>query len=224
MELKKYPEKDIRNKRLDFSLIGLATSLAFVLFWFVVDLSKSDNKVLEDVVYEEEIVVMENTVQEKKPPPPPPPPTLEIVDDEIEIDDDVPEFEETETDQDEAIEIIEDTEEEIIETGEVFEAFNVEKKANFIHGGEIGFIKYVSTNFQYPQAAVDAEVGGMMFVEFVIDKNGNVSQIKFLNPPLGFGLEEEAIRVIKTTSGMWTPAEWRKQKVSMRFKAPINLQ
>lgn len=219
MEIKKHPDKDIRNKRLDFSLIGLAVSLALVLIAFTVRGKKGDDLQLEEIEYEEEIVVMENTMQVKKPPPPPPPPELQIVEDEVEIDDDEPDFEDTETDQDTEIEAYEE-EDEPTETDEVFEAYAVEKMAEF-DGGMAEFAKFIQKNLNYPEAAKQADRTGTVLVRFTVDKKGNTSNYEILTPPLGFGLEDAAIDVIRKSSGLWVPAEWRDQKVNVRFQVPI---
>ncbi len=223
MQLKKNPDKDVRNKRFDFSLIGLSVALGLVLLAFEYTTPPDKKAQLANYEIDEDLVVMENTVQEKKPPPPPPPPELEVVEDEVEIDEDQPEFEDTETDQDEEIQTFEDDEDEPVETDEIFEMFSVEEPAEF-PGGELALRKFLSENIEYPQAANDAEVQGVVVVRFVVDKRGKVNNLQILTPIKGFGLEDEAKRVVKLTSGKWKPAKQRDHPVSVRFQIPINFQ
>jgi protein TonB len=222
MQVKKNPEKDVRNKRFDFTLIGLTVALAIILGAFEYTTPPEKKMVLEGPDIDEDLVVMENTVQEKKPPPPPPPPTLEVVEDEVELEEQ-PEFEETETDQDEAMEVYEEEEEEPEETNEIFEMFAVQEPATF-PGGEDELRRFLKENISYPDAALQAEVQGTVVIRFVVDKYGNVSNLEVLTPPKGFGLETEAKRVLKLTSGKWKPAKQRDQPVSVRYQIPVNFQ
>lgn len=223
MQIKKNPSKDVRNKRFDFTLIGLTISLLVVLAAFEYTTPPEEKKVLEGPAINEDLVVMENTVQEKKPPPPPPPPELEVVEDDVEIDEEQPEFEETETDQDEAMDTYEEEEEEPEETNEIFEMFAVQEPAEF-PGGENELRRFLKENIVYPESALQAEVQGTVVIRFVVDKHGNISNLEVLTPPKGFGLEDEAKRVLKLTSGKWKPAKQRDQPVSVRYQIPVNFQ
>jgi protein TonB len=221
---KKSPEADLNNHRPIFSEIGMAAALLFVLGAFSYTQYDAELADLGEVVYDEEIVIVENTVQEKKPPPPPPPPELDIVEDEEEIEEEQPEFEETEMEEDEEIAPMAEEEEELEETNEVLEFFEVSKNAEYKDGGLTGFRKYVAENLEYPQMAVDAEVEGTVLLVFVVDKNGNITDVQVGSKKLGYGLEEEAIRIIKKSSGDWSPAEQRDKKVAVRFRFPVQFR
>lgn len=60
---------------------------------------------------------------------------------------------------------------------------------------------------EYPPAAMENEIMGTVKLRFSIDNKGNVINIEVVSKKLGFGLEEEAIRILKLTSGKWTPVE-----------------
>ena len=105
MEVKKYPKPEVKNKRIDFFLTGLAFSLLVVFGAFSYTIYDDRPDQLENIIIEEDLVVMENTVQEKKPPPPPPPPEIEVVEDDEEIEEDQPEIEDNEIDQDTEMEM-----------------------------------------------------------------------------------------------------------------------
>lgn len=102
-----------------------------------------------------------------------------------------------------------------------YEIFAVSEPAKFKNGGEKGLMQYIAENVEYPKEAMDSNIMGTVIVSFVVDTSGNVIDIKTLNKPLGYGLEEEAIRVMQNTSGMWEPALQRDKKVKMRFRQPI---
>ncbi len=223
MEVKKYSKPEVKNKRVDFFLAGLTVALACVLFAFTYRLPAEEVEQLENVVLEEDLVVMENTVQEKKPPPPPPPPEIEVVEDDEEIEEEQPEIEDNEIDQDTEMEEYEQEEEEPEETNEVFEIFDVSEKATF-PGGEEGLQRFLAENTTFPPMALENDQQGTINVMFVVDKQGKVKNIQILGKRKGFGLEDEAIRVIKATSGMWKPAKQRDKAVNMRFRIPVKFQ
>ncbi|MBT6236617.1 energy transducer TonB [Bacteroidia bacterium] len=223
MEVKKYSKPEVKNKRLDFFLLGLSMSLGVVLFAFTYRQPPVKVAEVENIIIEEDLVVMENTVQEKKPPPPPPPPEIEVVEDDEEIEEDQPEIEDTEIDQDTEIAEYEEEEEEPEETNEVFEIFDVSEKAAF-PGGDEGLQRFIAENITYPPMALENDMQGTVNVMFVVDKQGRVKDIAILGGKKGFGLEDEAMRVIKMTSGRWSPAKQRDKAVNMRFRIPVKFQ
>jgi protein TonB len=223
MEVKKSSEAEIKNKRFDFFLVGLALSLLLVLGAFSYRVFEKESEGLDSIIIDEDIVVMENTVQEKKPPPPPPPPEIEVVEDDVEIDEDNPEIDDSEMDQDDAVEEYEEEEEEPEETNEVFEIFDVSEKAVF-PGGDDGLRRFIAENISYPAMALENDMSGTVNVVFVVTKNGTIRDIGILGAKKGFGLEDEAIRVIRKTSGMWKPAKQRDRSVDMRFRMPVKFQ
>jgi protein TonB len=70
-------------------------------------------------------------------------------------------------------------------------------------GGKAAWMRYLNKNFRYPQAAMDNEIQGAVMVQFIVDKDGNVSNVEAMSGP--DELKEEAVRVIKK-SGKWDPA------------------
>lgn len=71
-------------------------------------------------------------------------------------------------------------------------------------GGVEGWLKYLTANLKYPKKALRKKAQGAVKVQFVVSKDGSVSQVAALNDP-GYGFAEEAIRVIRE-SGRWKPA------------------
>jgi len=85
-------------------------------------------------------------------------------------------------------------------------------------GGVMAWQRFLNKNFRYPQEAVDQEIQGTVVIQFIVDKEGNVSDVMALSGPEE--LRAEAIRVIKK-SGKWTPAIQNGNKVRSYKKQPI---
>ena len=163
MEVKKYSKPEVKNKRIDFFLLGLAIAVGAVLYGFTYSIYDEKPEDLENIIIEEDLIVMENTVQEKKPPPPPPPPEIEVVEDDEEIEEDQPEIEENEVDQDTEMEEYEMDEEVLEETNEIFEIFDVSEKASF-PGGDEGLQRFLGENLVFPPMAMENDIEGTVNV------------------------------------------------------------
>ncbi len=83
--------------------------------------------------------------------------------------------------------------------------------------GELAWENFVMTNKKYPQLAVNAGKEGTITLTFTIEADGSISHIKVKSSKLGFGLEEEAIRILKLSSKQWTPAT-KKGKATKSIK------
>ncbi len=75
-------------------------------------------------------------------------------------------------------------------------------------GEETAWIAFVSSNKKYPQSAVNAGKEGEIEISFVVEKDGSISHIKVISKKIGYGLEDEAIRILKLsdTQKLWLPA------------------
>lgn len=98
---------------------------------------------------------------------------------------------------------------------------NITELAKFKNGGELGLQQFIAEHLVYPDSAYEHQMEGRILVQFEIDTFGNVNIIKILGKKKGYGLEEEAIRIVELTSGMWTPAKQMERPVTMRFRIPI---
>jgi len=222
MELKKSPQADLdRNKSL-FTLIGLVVVLGIVLMAFEYR-ANSDNVAslgeLGDMELEEEIIPI--TRQEEKPPPPPPKPkvieVLEIVEDDVELEEEL-EMEDTEADEETEVEAVEVEEE---ESDEVFQFAVIEDKPEF-PGGMPKLMQYLGKNTKFPQIAKENGIQGRVYVQFVIDKKGNVVDVEVVRGVDPY-LDKEALRVVK---GMpkWKPGKQRGKPVKVSYIVPINFK
>ena len=107
-----------------------------------------------------------------------------------------------------------------IDTEELETAFvSVETMPEFI-GGQKALDAFLISNIQYPQSAKDAGITGKVYVSFLIDKSGNVTNVKVLRG-IGGGCDEEAVRVIKLTSGKWKPGKQGGKPVKVTMTIPI---
>jgi len=97
----------------------------------------------------------------------------------------------------------------------------VEVPAEF-PGGLDGWRRYLERNLQYPDAAQESGTQGVVKVQMVVDRDGNISEVQALNDP-GDGLADEAVRIIKK-GPKWKPAEQNGRKVTYRFVQAVTFQ
>ncbi len=90
-------------------------------------------------------------------------------------------------------------------------------------GGASPWMRYLNKAFRYPQEAQEKEIQGTVVVQFIVDKDGNVSNVEAIKGPIEGGLREEAVRVI-TNSGKWEPAYQNGHKVTCYKKQPITFK
>ncbi len=89
-------------------------------------------------------------------------------------------------------------------------------------GGEGAWNKFLSRNLKYPQEAQDAGVGGRVYMSFVVEKDGTLSNFTVERGP-GYGFDEEATRVLKLAKA-WKPGIQNGRPVRVKFVIPINFQ
>ncbi|HEY1007628.1 MAG TPA: M56 family metallopeptidase, partial [Sphingobacteriaceae bacterium] len=89
-------------------------------------------------------------------------------------------------------------------------------------GGDEQFGKYLAGNLRYPAEAKEKHIAGRVFVSFIVEKDGALTDIKVLRG-LGYGTDEEAVRVLKA-SPKWTPGMKEGKKVRVQFTIPIFFQ
>jgi protein TonB len=90
-------------------------------------------------------------------------------------------------------------------------------------GGLSGWTRFLQANLHYPNKAMRKNIQGIVVVQFIVDKDGSVSNIEAISGPESGGLREEAVRVIKI-SGNWKPAEQNGKKVKSYKKQPIQFK
>lgn len=83
-----------------------------------------------------------------------------------------------------------------------------------------GLTKFMIENVHYPKTAQDAKKEGVVFVQFKVGVDGTISNVKTVNKSLGYGLEEESIRVVHAMP-KWKPGTNKGEKVAVIFNLPI---
>ena len=82
------------------------------------------------------------------------------------------------------------------------------------------FFKYLSSSIIYPQWPKEECIGGVVYISALVDSDGKLDSI-YVKRSVGFGLDEEAIRVIKLTDGKWTPAKVNGTPITSSVLIPI---
>ncbi len=239
MEVKKSPKANLENYTKIFMLLGLVFSL-FVIYQgieykTVYKVDGLADRAAQDEL-EEEIPITQQEIKEVKPPPPPPPPApevIEVVEDDKEIEETV--LESTETEEEEEVDT-EVKEEEIVEVEEEEEVvedvpFSVIENVPVYPGCKGSnaqlkkcmsdkITKLVARKFNVDLAQDLGLSAGKkrISVQFKIDKNGNIADIKARAPHPR--LQKEAIRIIKLLPKM-KPGRQRNKAVNVRYNLPI---
>jgi protein TonB len=218
MKSKKAEKVDVDRKSGLYTRIGLSVALLFVILAF--QWTVYDRTVIEldsNLIIDEEEEIVDITKQEKKPPPPPPPPELEIVEDNVEIEDDQPEIQEAEVKETDVVALapIEEEKEEVVEE-QIF--FMSEDPPQF-PGGDKARNRYLRESIQYPEIERDNGIQGQVVVNFVVEKDGSINNVKILKG-LTPNINEEAMRVVKNMP-RWQAGKQRGKPVRVYVNLPI---
>jgi len=165
----------------------------------------------------EEIIPI--TEQKVKPPPPPPPrqvTQIKIVDDNVDVEDDLDIDVEANDDTEFEEYVPPEEEEEEVEEQPIFTV--VESMPEF-PGGKSALMKYLAQNIKYPPYAKEAGIQGRVFINFVVEKDGSITNVKVLRG-IGGGCDEEAVRVVKAMP-KWKPGMQRGKPVRVSFNLPV---
>jgi periplasmic protein TonB len=103
----------------------------------------------------------------------------------------------------------------------VYELVMVQELPQF-PGGDSALRKYLNTNLLYPVIEREEAIQGKVYVEFVIDEFGGVSNAK-IKRGVSRGLDAEAIRLIMNMP-RWTPGKTTGKPVKVRYILPINFK
>lgn len=220
MEPKKTEKADLTKKTWLFFNIGLTVTLLIVVMAFEYD--RSDNGDVKDLNRTqnnfEKLVDIPPTEQ---PPPPPPkiqqPKIIEVkneekIKDEIKVDFDVEVNQDTKV-QDIVIAPVEEPKE------DVNQIFLVVEEPASPKGGMEAFYEYVNKHVKYPPQARRMNVEGRVYVQFVVERDGTLTDVKAIKG-IGAGCDEEAVRVVESAP-TWNPGKQRGKAVRVRMVLPI---
>ena len=223
MEPKKTEKADLDNKSFLFLSIGLVISLLISIMAFTYktydDVSVKDLAKNQSVVEE----IMEVPPTDQLPPPPPKiqqPQIIEVpdekkIEEEIDINMDTVVSEETKVEE---IKIVEQE----VEKEDVDQIFSIVEEQATYKGGLASFYEFVGKKIKYPAQAKRMNIEGKVFVEFVIERDGRLTDVKAIKG-IGGGCDEEAVRVVMSSPG-WNPGKQRGKPVRTRFVIPINFR
>ncbi|MCQ2182788.1 MAG: energy transducer TonB [Bacteroidales bacterium] len=227
MEIKKSPKADLRNRRFLFVEIGFVVALLITLGAFEWTSKEKKVATLEaenaELIEEEIIPITQDT-----PPPPPEAPKIpvlsdmiDIVDDNIEVEDNMINLEDDSSIGVEIMDYVEDVEEESVEE-EAIPFQLVEEKPKFRGGDANAFSAWVAKELVYPEIAKENGVQGRVMLQFTVNPDGTVSNVKVLRG-IDPSLDKEAVRVV-SKSPKWTPGKQRDRAVKVTYTFPVIFQ
>jgi periplasmic protein TonB len=212
-------------------IIALILLIGGVAYPVIASYIYKKNIIKEEKSVETEIL---NAPKEDLPPPPPPPPPPEamaekvkftvpkVVEDTVEsglaTQDDLSTKGNTEAPPDEEIKI-EEVKEQVIQQEAPKEIFTVVEEQPGYPGGDEARIRFLQENIKYPEEAKELGVQGKVFVTFVVEVDGSITDVRVLRG-IGAGCDEEAIRVVRSMP-RWVPGKQRGQPVRVQFNLPI---
>jgi len=244
-----YELRKTYNKRLVKALLGTAVIIALMFIGHLLSNMNGGPKKQAMVVEDVQLEDIKEQKKELPPPPPPPkvePPKVEMAkftppkivkDNEVKPEEKPPEQEKLEDTKigavnqegikDEGITAppVSDAGKGVVETPkkddeDYDKTFTKVEIESAFPGGSAAWLRYLNKNLRYPDDAVNNEIQGTVVVQFIVDKEGNVSDVQAISGPENGGLRDEAVRVIKK-SGKWTPAIQNGRQVKSYKKQPI---
>lgn len=211
---------DVNKYRGLIGNVGLMLSLGLVLSAF--EFPDFGEQTLVDmgslqVDLEEMMEIPPTEQQQPKPPKIQAPQIIEVEDEEIEEDIEV----DLDMEADEDVIIEEVMVEEEPEKEEVAPAFfDIVEESAAPKGGMNAFYKYIKKNIKYPNQAKRMGVEGKVFVRFIIDTDGSITNVEVMKG-IGAGCDEEAIRILQNAPN-WNPGKQRGVPVRQRMVFPLS--
>ena len=243
-----YDLRKTYNKRLMIAIISMVSLLLLLFIGYLVSGAINAGAQKKAMVVQD--VQLEQVKEEKKnEPPPPPPPKVEppkvemakftppkiVKDNEVKEDEKPPEQEKLEDTKigiknqegvkDEGLAAppvdqgkgVVEVKKDDTDYDQTFTKVEIESD---YPGGQAAWARYLNKSMHYPDEAINNEIQGTVVVQFIVDKEGNVSDVQAISGPTDGGLRDEAIRVIRK-SGKWTPAVQNGRQVKSYKKQPI---
>jgi len=234
MQPKKNEKADLSKNSSLYFVIGLSLILLIswqAIEWKTYDKSLYGYEALDVEEDDDEEIPITEQLKTPPPPPPPPPPApeiIEVVEDEEEVEETV--IESTETNEDEIVEVVEVIEEEfedvdvpfaVIEDVPICPGCEKVAKSERRNCFQEKMNTHIRKNFRYPEIAQEMGIQGRVYVNFIIAKDGSISNIRMRGPDKN--LEAEAQRIISKLPQM-TPGKQRGRPVRVPFSIPITFR
>ncbi|MGI4749739.1 MAG: TonB family protein [Janthinobacterium lividum] len=106
------------------------------------------------------------------------------------------------------------------DNGDEVVPFTAIEKLPAFPGGMEAWAKFLSKNLHYPEQASSAGVSGRVYISFIVEKDGRITDIQVARAA-GYGFDEEAKRVLKMAP-QWKPGIQNGKPVRVRYTMPIN--
>ncbi len=225
MEVKKAPKADLEGKKTLFFEIGLVIALGILLYAFECKSVTSKMKDLDTTAQmqiEDEVIPI---TQQNTPPPPPPPAApkladlINIVENDQDVDDDLEITDAEDETENTVVDVTSFDDFKTEDTGEQ-EIFQVVETMPAFPGGSP--TAWVNKNIKYPVLAMENGISGKVYIQFVIEKDGSITDVKVARG-VDSSLDKEAVRVVKSMP-KWTPGKQRGKPVRVAYTLPINFQ
>ena len=230
MEVKKTSHSNLENKRFIFREIGFIVALSMVFFAFETKYYQEEAKEISFPVETSDIEeVLPVFVPQRASQPLPkisvkPLDFIEIVENEMDFENEMDVVDDNENTKGSLTGKATDWQSEYGNTDETGEGdgdipfITVEKMPRF--NGDLN--TWLRKNLRYPARCAEMGIGGKVFIEFVVEKDGSISSINVVRSA-DPDLSQEAIRVVKAMP-KWIPGMQRDKAVRVRFTIPITFQ
>jgi protein TonB len=228
MIAKKTDKGNLENKRGLFLLVGFAVVLALIYAGFEL-FANEDKAPAFELNDDEFITVVDDDViaTDQTPPPPPEAPqqqqevVLNIVENNIQVNTDIS-FD-VEFNEDEAIVDVTDAEVEVVDEGSEEDPpmMFTEEMPEF-PGGDEALLAFLTREIQYPEVARNNGITGTVLIEFVVEKDGRVSNAK-VKVPLFPECDKEAVRGVMAMP-KWKPGKNMGKPVRCFFQVPVTFR
>ncbi len=213
--IKKYAHANLQQFTRVFGNVGLVLTLLFII-WAFEKKNYDDSGLLDLGSVDDDFEDILEIPPTEQPPPPPPkiklPEIIEVpdeeeIEEEIEVELDVEVTEET---------VVEEIVfEEAPEEENVDEIFTIVEEPAGFPGGLSAFYQYLKKEIKYPRQAQRMGIEGRVFVQFIVERDGTLTDIKVVKG-IGAGCDEEAVRVLQN-SPKWKPGKQRGRAVRQKM-------
>lgn len=225
----KFPEAEIRTVQNLLMAFGFIFAFGTSLYAFTYANKKTETSKFEAMVVDADFEMEAPQTEQVKPPPPPPPPPpeIEVVEDEKILEEE-PEMETTEIEKDEVIKVPEPKVEEEVEEQAFFLTVEDMPKFKGCEGlsGDAAIqctnnkIQEFAYKVDYPQIAVDNDIEGKVYISFLVDKDGSVTEVTLLRG-VDKLLDNAALKHIKSMPKFASPGKQRGKAVRVKYNIPI---
>ena len=227
MEIKKNDNVNLEKRKGIFFQLGLVIVLSLCLIafeWTSGDKGVNEYASTGEEILEEDMIPITETPEQQPEVPPEVPQVndiFEIVDDDVTIENEIL-FADDETSINDEVQMYDFNVGEEQEEQEE-EIFVVVEDMPTFKGGDVNkFRDWVQKRVKYPQIAAENGIQGKVYIMFVVEPDGSVSNVSIMRG-VDPALDEEAIKVVES-SPKWSPGKQRGAPVRVRFSITVNFQ